>query len=475
MIELEKIKYCYAEYNKNLSYYVDIDKYYNGKMSFLKDETNYQRSSVKANYNFIKKLVDEEAEYSFGNKITYLYSNTHDNEVSKTIKHHLNNDENYDLDLGTDLSKFHLIYEINYIDNEGEFRNKLVTPLNGNHYDDEMGNMEFFMYVHKVNKLKDGLLQKVNYIDVYDNENVYYYDNSFNLLKTVPHNFNTVPVGIACVGGKFTKDGNGIESYKKNNDTIYDTIKDLQDHYSTIMSVNTREVIDFNNSILLLYGIALEDKKDKDGNPILDEFGNNVKVQPVLASNTLLNFADKNTQGASWLLKDIPTTFIEMQLSKIRADIYSLTSHIDTSEENKSNVSGVALRSRLFALENKCKRLENSMANLVKKRIRCLFNYFSLMNIAEYDYRNVKIQFTPNIPQDINGLADTLSKIDHAILSNETKRSILSIVDDVKVEQEKIDKENENELNNIDDLTVPDTANEPDIEDDINEPEEEAK
>lgn len=447
MIDINKIKYAYNEYLNNLGYYRNIDQIYSGKMKFLREEREYKRSNEKQNYNFIRMFTDEEANYAFGVPVTYSYDE--DIKCVNDIKYIQSlNDANHDAELGRLLSLFTMVYEISYINSEGDIRQKIVTPLNGNHFTDDNDDMEFFIYVHKKKLILNDSLTLMDYIDVYDNENVYYYDSSFNLLDVKQHNFGCIPVGCACFGGKYTVE-NG---YRQNNNSLVDILEDKQNAYSTIQSIGVREISDFNASILCLYGIELQDKLDKDGNPILDEFGNKVKIQPVLSDTSLLNFADKNSQGASWLLKDIPTEFIEMQLKQVRADIYSLANHIDTSQEIKSNVSGAALRGRLFALTNKCIALENAMKNLLRTRLKLMCKYLALNNVANYDYKKIGIKFTANVPQDLAGIADALAKIDHGVLSNYTKRQMLAIVDDPDAEQMRIDKENEKELLLIDDL-----------------------
>lgn len=453
MVDINKIKYAYNEYLNNLGYYKNIDMRYSGKINFLKEEREYKRSNEKENYNFIRQFVDEEANYAFGVPVTFSYDE--DPKCTKDIKYIMsNNDVNHDAELGRLLSLFTMVYEIGYINREGDIRFKTVTPLNGNHFTDDNDEMEFFIYVHKKKLILNDNLTLMDYIDVYDDENVYYYDSSFNLLDVKQHNFGCIPVSYGCFGGKYTIE-NG---YKQNNNSLVDIIADKQDAYSTIQSIATREIIDFNNAILTVFGAELQDRLDENGNPVLDEYGNRVKIQPVLSDTSLINFADKSTQGIAWVTKELPKDFIELKLTQTRADIYSLASHIDSSQETKSNVSGAALRCRLFVLENKCIELENAMQNLLKTRLKLICKYLALNNIANYDYKKIGIKFSPNIPMDLASTSDALAKIDHSVLSNYTKRQMLAIVDDPDAEQDRIDRENEKELSLIDGLDMPEKA-----------------
>ena len=84
-----------------------------------------------------------------------------------------------------------------------------------------------------------------------------------------------------------------------------------------------------------------------------------------------------------------------------------------------------------------------AMSNIIKTRLKCLFRFLYLTQNKVYDVNMINIKFTPNIPQDLVNIADIISKIPHEVLSNETKREMLPVVDNAKAEQERIDRENE--------------------------------
>ena len=122
--------------------------------------------------------------------------------------------------------------------------------------------------------------------------------------------------------------------------------------------------------------------------------------------------------------------------------MYVLTSHVDSNEKMQSNLSGVALRSRLQSLEAKCKMNEKAMKNIIKTRLKCMFKFLYLTASKSYDPNMVNIQFTPNVPQDIAVIADVIAKIPHDVLSNESKRAMLPNINNIKGEQDRIDNEN---------------------------------
>lgn len=464
MIDIELVRQCYKEFKENQEYYRKIDEYYYGNIDKLKHANKKKwQSDFHCVDNFFQTFVDQESQYSFGNHPTYKYDAEEAENVASLIKYEINNNATYDNALGQRLVELGIVYELNFIGKDG-FKNKIITPLEGNMAFDEYDEPIFFIYVH-TKRILDKTVQPnkyrlVDYIDVYDEQNVYYLDNTFNYRKDKPpvqHNFPCIPVGVGMIGGnKYTN----LNGYIEGDKTIFRMIKTNQDAYSQIKTCGIQEIIDFRNSILKMYGVKLKPKKipirDKDGKIIKWEIekdinGNDVFVEPVIENTKLLYFDNKSKEGAEWLIKDIPSDFIEAELKRCRDDMHSLTNHIDSNEKLQSNISGQALRTRLTMLEAKCKQNIDAMQDIIRTRIRCLFSYLERTNKGKYDYKLVKTEFTPCIPIDETQLADIISKIPQEVVSNYTKRSWLPKIDNPKLEQEIIDSEKKNELNLIGD------------------------
>ena len=183
---------------------------------------------------------------------------------------------------------------------------------------------------------------------------------------------------------------------------------------------------------------------------ILDKWGEPIKEQPVISENSILYFQDKNVQDAEWLIKNINDTFIKNTRDDLKDLIYTLTSHIDNNEKMQSNLSGIALRSKLQCLEAKVSSNEAAMEDIIRKRIECLFNYLRSINKGDYDPKMIDITFTPKVPQDLTVIVDAISKLDHDIVSNKTKRSWLPQVSNPELEEELIKQEDKDKEPDID-------------------------
>ena len=286
------------------------------------------------------------------------------------------------------------------------------------------------------------------YIDVYTKERIYHLDDKWQEVDpSTEHYFGMLPVGVGMVGGKAYNEDRG---YLEGDKTIYKTIKNLQDALETNLSDAVCEISDFRNAILKIYGVEAEEELDKDGNVILDSTGKPKKKEPVVRNNCIMLFGDKTTQDADWLIKNVNDTFIKSTRDELKDLIYTLTSHVNTNEKISSNISGIALRSRLQNLEAKCKMNEKAMSNILYTRLQCLFRHLYLTESKNYDVNTIKINFTPNIPIDENTIADIISKLAATnVVSKETMRSWLPRIENPVVEGEKVEKELENDLNRI--------------------------
>lgn len=445
--KIEFLQRCYSDYLVKVGHYDDINRYYYGNTdSLLAFVPREGRSNLKVNTNFMQKLIDEEAQYSFGNDVTY--TSIEDNvEVIKDINYSLkNNKTDHDINLGIELIKYGMVFEISYFEEyepeKFKFKNKFVSPLEGYMYlENDIPNYFLHMF-HKQ------LEPEKTYIDVYTNEAIYHFDETWQEVSTkTEHYFGIVPVGIGIIGGKAYNIDRGYEEGDK---TIYNTIKNIQDALETNLSDIVSEISDFRNAIMKMYGIEAENEKDKDGNDVIDEVtGRTKKKAPVVKDNCILLFGDKTSQDAEWLIKNVNDTFIKNTRDDLLNLIYTLTSHIDNNEKMQSNLSGIALRSKLQCLEAKCKMNEKAMQNIIYTRLFCLFKYLYLTQSKDYDVNTIKVQFTPNVPVDETGIADMISKLVAGnVVSKETLRSWLPRIENPVAEGEKLKKELEDELPN---------------------------
>ncbi|MBY6878682.1 phage portal protein [Clostridium botulinum] len=414
-IDINLLKKAYEEYQNNLQFYAKMYEYYKGNTDAM---INYKmitkRSNNKTPVNYIKKFIKEEVSYSVGNDVNYISKSGNENIVND-IDYYIDHwSEGHDSNLAKNMFIYSLAYELYYVDKEGQFSSKIISPREGYAAIDDFGNISFFMHIYKL-KFDDA-----TYIDLYDNKCIYHFNDSFEEInKPTKHIFDAVPVGL-CQLSEEGKD-----------DTLFKDLKGLQDAYETNLSDISNEISDFRNAYMVLTGVQIDEKDI----PKMKELG-------------VIQIKTKDGKAA-WLIKNINDTFIQNTLNTLEDKMYQLSSHINHNEKMQSNLSSLALRARLIALEEKCKLNQKAIADCIKTRLKFLFIYLQVIKNINYDFRDIKIKFTPNIPQDDLMTAQVISQLGDK-LSTETGLSLLSFIENPKNEIKKLKDENPIDLDNMD-------------------------
>lgn len=154
----------------------------------------------------------------------------------------------------------------------------------------------------------------------------------------------------------------------------------------------------------------------------------------------VLNTKDKNS-SIDWLIKNINDTFIQNTLDRYVDTMYQIACHINHNEGMVSNLSDIALRSRLIALENKCELEEKAHKNIIKNRLKFLCLFLNLKRNKDYDYKDIKSLYTPNIPIDDLSTAQMLSQVPEGVISKDTARGLFSFINNKVAEGEKVKTE----------------------------------
>jgi SPP1 family phage portal protein len=417
---LALVKKAYGSYWVFRNIYSKMYEYYKGNTDAIKKYLFVtERSNLKINTNYLKKFIKEEVAYTLGNDITYESRNDNSSEIKDIEYYTAHWDELHDTDVMKYLLIFTQIYELYYIDDNADFCSKIIKPTEGYaYYDKSSGKVLFFIHA-----FKNDFDTTTSYIDVYTADYIYHYDGKFNeIAKPSENMFGEVPVTI----GKLSE-----ENY---DDSLYKDIKGLQDAFETNLSDCGNEISDFRNAYLLFKNASIDDDQAK-----------KMKKKGIIQ-------LPGEKADATWLIKDIKDTFISNTLDRYKDTMYEIACHINHNEKLQSNLSGVTLQSRLIVLGNKCKLETKAHCNIVKNRIRFLFMYLDMKKNKEYDYKDTKIIYTPNIPADDLSTAQMLSQLPEDIVSKDTARGLLSYINNKVAEAEKVKKEQQQKFENEVDL-----------------------
>lgn len=417
--DLDLLKKCKQDFDFKLPGYLNMQRYYDGETDALQ---NYQmitkRANTKVNCNFIQKFINEEASYCCGNKITYS-SHTDNSDVIEDLRINFRHwKEKHNKELCKQSLIFNEAYELYYIDSDGLFNTLICTPLDSYILQDDFGNIQLFIrfFTKKFDETK------TIYADVYTSDDITHYTvigDEFSQIqgsKSDANVFGRVPVSLVEIGTI--------------SESLYSIIKGLQDGYETNISDMVNEISDFRNAYLVFMNCKLNETPDENGETDLDK----MKKLGVMQLP-----GDK--ANAKWLIKEINDSFVQNTLNTLEDKMYQLASHINNNEKLVSNTSSLALRNRLIGLEEKCTNNIQALTDCIKIRLKFLFIYLKIKQKKEYDWKDIDIKITPNIPTDDLMTSQIISQL-NGKLSTKTGLAQLSFVDNVDNEMKELEKEN---------------------------------
>jgi SPP1 family phage portal protein len=387
-----------------------LGDYYKGKHSIL----NRTLDSVKPN----NRLVDNYAEYITNVKSGYFMGvpviyNMKDEATIQELKDLL--DYNDEQDNNSELAKLTSIYghafELLYIDEDGQVRFKYINPTN-----------MVMLYGMDIGESPVGAIRyftlgtgsdALTFAELYLKDRILYFQGEdikeLQLVDEKSHVFGDVPV---------------IE-YLNNDERIgdFENVVSLIDAYELICSDTTNEIQYFNDAYLVVKNLMMTDDSD---------------IQD-MKNNRIIMLDDQGE--ANWLTKNINDTHVENLLERVKKDIHKF-SHTPalTDEKFSSNLSGVAIRFKLWGLEQDTVNKERKFKKGLQRRFELIANVIALLNGSTFDYRQVKITFTRNIPNNLLELVQTVATL-QGIVSQETLLSQLPFIDNVKDELEALEKE----------------------------------
>jgi SPP1 family phage portal protein len=131
---------------------------------------------------------------------------------------------------------------------------------------------------------------------------------------------------------------------------------------------------------------------------------------------------------------------VKNELDNIERKIFDMMDQVNFNENWASNTSSLALRNKLLNLENRVAMREALMEKAIKQRLRNFFTFLQIKEGVQYDYRDIAVKFTRNLPTDLVGMADVIVKLKE-VVSQETLLTLLPFVENPKLEFNKFHTE----------------------------------
>lgn len=232
--------------------------------------------------------------------------------------------------------------------------------------------------------------------------------SGFSFVEEKPHIFGRIPIVTLYNNEEEMSDLEKVES--------------LVNDYDRVMSDISDEFEAFRNAYLVIKDMVM----------------NGDSLQK-LKEEGIVEVTDQGDMR--FVTKEIQTDAINSHLERLEKNIHKFAQVPDLSDENfAGNLSGVAIRFKLFGLETKCITKERKMDKAIRQLIEVLSVPVRVMTGKEVDLRNLKMEFKRNIPANITEIVDTVVKLDGKV-DKETLLALLPFVDNPKEVLEKIKKE----------------------------------
>lgn len=390
---------------------------------FNREFEDKEKINRKLNNSFDSEIVDTKVGYFIGNPISYQARDEQGKTATALSEFILRN--NID-DLDSETVKMATICgksaRLLYIDRDGLERAMNVPPWEVVLvYDRSINEPQFALRYYEIT-VKEGNEEKTKTrVEWYDDLTVTYYleDESGEYVLDIsepvnpqPHLFDLVPIIVFPNNEEQQGDAEKVLS--------------LIDAYDRTLSDVNSEVEQFRLAYMAFYGYDPDEETLKK------------------AARTGAFGLDEKTEGVGieFITKDLNDAVIEHHLDRLEANIMRFGKSVNmTDEQFASNLSGVAIRYKLMALETKCITMERKITAALRQQFKVLCTAWAKKGISA-DYTDIHFEFKRNLPVNIKDEAEATSLL-RGQVSERTRLALLSFVGNVAGEIEEMAKDND--------------------------------
>ena len=385
-----------------------LANYYVGKQDilyrYLSDGTKPNNKIVHSYGNYI---TDSIVGYFMGQPVGYAAKSEEYEPLADELKtiFDYNDEQSENVELAKDASKYGAAYELVYIDEDANIRFKYLDtihsiPIYSNTLDEDL--------IYFIRYYNDDIFNSESLtVEVYSAYDITTYRGEsmkFTFVNQQTHSFGMVPITV----------------YNNNSEQLgdYELVVSLIDAYDKLNSDSVNDFEAFADAYLTLKGM---DGTDADDIAAMKE--NRVLLLP-------------EDGEAEWLVKSINDTYFHNTIATLDSDIHKFAKVPDMMDEAfGSNLSGIAIKYKLIALENKVAVKEAYFKRGLQRRIELINNILSIIG-NDFDYLGIEITFKRNLPVNELEAAQMANQL-NGLVSDETMLSLLPFVNDPAAELEK--------------------------------------
>ena len=367
------------------------------------------KPDVRVAVNFAKYITDTMNGFFIGIPIKISSADKKVNDYINYLDQYNDQDDN-NAELAKIMKQYGRGYEMYYVDEIGNIGITYLDPMESFMIYDESILMRprYFVRTYKdTNNIRHGSIS--------NDESIRYFDIDGGLKfrdEEKTHGFDGVPATEY------------VENAERQG--IYETVLSMINAYNKAISEKANDVDYFADAYLKILGAKLNDDEIK-----------------FIRDNRIMNFEGEDGDKiiAEFMAKPSADATQENLLDRLERLIFQVSMVANINDENFGAASGIALKYKLQSMSNLAKTEERKFTSGMNRRYKLIFSN-PVSGMKKDDWIKIGYQFTRNFPANLLEESQIAGNL-VGITSEETQLKVLSVVDDVKAEMDKIKKENE--------------------------------
>lgn len=358
--------------------------------------------------NFPKYAVDTMNGFFIGNPIKVTSDDETVSDFVEYIDQYNDQDDN-NAELSKIMSIFGKGYEMYYVDEDSELCITYLSPLEAFMIFDESIIERPLYFVRRYTDWEGNEYGSIS--NSYGVRNFQITGGLKWLDEWVPHFFNGVPATEY------------VENAERQ--SIFEPVLTMVNAYNKAISEKANDVDYFADAYLKVLGAKIA----------------NEDVQ-FIRDSRVINFEGED--GAKIIVefmgKPESDTAQENLLNRLERLIFHIAMIANISDENFGAASGISLKYKLQAMSNLEKTKERKFTSGMNRRYKLLFGH-PVSKVPADAWVTLHYHFTPNFPANLLEEAQIATQME-GVVSHETQLKVLSIVDNVQDELDRIEEEN---------------------------------
>ena len=321
-------------------------------------------------------------------------------------------------------------YEMYFVDENGEIGITYLDPMESFMVYDESILMRprYFVRIYKDSEgIRHGSISNETTVQYFDIDGGLH----FRADEEKVHGFDGVPA----------------TEYIENSERqgIFESVLSMIDAYNKALSEKANDVDYFADAYLKVLGTTVDNEDVK-----------------FIRDNRIVNFEGDGSDKiiAEFMEKPNSDTTQENLLERLERLIFQISMVANISDENFGTASGIAMKYKLQSMSNLEKTKERKFAAGMNRRYQLLFGH-PASKVPADAWIQLQYKFTPNIPANLQEEAQIASQLE-GIVSHETQLKVISAVENVKGELDKIEEENKEAMTPVDRQMFPEEGEEDD-------------